>query len=405
MHLAASVQDKNIELIQLDAHGASGAGLDELLASCGHAFVSPDLSCDSVCTVFGTGGTTGKLKAAIWTHRTWTALAASFLAGVHHDGPPVHLVAAPMTHAAGVISFPLMAIGATTVMIPRADPQLVMSSIERYRITTLFLPPTVIYMMLAHPDAANFDYSSLQNLIYAAAPMSVEKLRQAWDVFGPVMVQTYGQAEAPMVCTIMERRDHLDALRAGDHSRLASCGRPALMTNLAILDEDGNVVPCGVAGEIGVRGDLVMTGYTRNPAETEATQADGWHRTGDIGWQDADGFVYITDRKRDMIISGGFNVFPSEIEQVLWSHEAVQDCAVVGAPDAKWGEKVVAVVELKHGASVDAGDLIRLCKDKLGSVKAPKEVEFWPELPRSPVGKVLKRSIREKFWCGQDRKI
>jgi acyl-CoA synthetase (AMP-forming)/AMP-acid ligase II len=360
---------------------------------------------DDVCSVFSTGGTTGKPKAAMWTHRNWETLIANFLADIHHTGAPMNLIAAPLTHAAGVVALTMLVVGATTVLIPRADASLIMESIQEHRVTTLYLPPTVIYNMLAHTKVREYDYSSLQNFIYAAAPMSEAKLKLAMEIFGPVMVQTFGQAEAPMVCTILTRQDHIDALSQGHHHRLMSCGRPGLLTEISIMNDDGDLLPVGESGEIVVKGDLVTPGYMNDAAATAASRCRGWLRTGDIGRQDTDGYVYITDRKRDMIISGGFNVYPSEIEQVLWSHHAVRDCAVVGAPDEKWGESVVAVVELRDGERVDEGTLIALCKSRLGGVKAPKAIEFWPELPRSPVGKVLKRAIRDHFWAGKERKL
>ena len=172
-----------------------------------------------------------------------------------------------------------------------------------------------------------------------------------------------------------------------------------------VMDDEGNLLPRGERGEIVVRGGLVMAGYYNNAAATEEASRFGWHHTGDIGVIDEDGFVYIVDRKRDMIISGGFNVFPSEVEQVLWGHPAVQDCAVIGVPDTKWGEQVKAVIELKPGARATAEELIALCKEKLGGVKAPKSIDFSPGLPRSPVGKVLKKVLREPYWQGQERKV
>jgi acyl-CoA synthetase (AMP-forming)/AMP-acid ligase II len=171
------------------------------------------------------------------------------------------------------------------------------------------------------------------------------------------------------------------------------------------MDDDGHFLPVGQPGEIVLRSLLVMKGYYKNPAATEEVSTFGWHHTGDVGRMDEDGFVYLVDRKKDMIISGGFNVYPAEVEQVLWSHPAVQDCAVIGIPDEKWGEAVTAVVELKPGLSVGTEELILLCKQRVGSVKAPKTVQFWPELPRSGTGKVLKREIRKVFWEGQDRMI
>jgi acyl-CoA synthetase (AMP-forming)/AMP-acid ligase II len=209
-----------------------------------------------------------------------------------------------------------------------------------------------------------------------------------------------------MNATYMGPAEHGEALAdpalAG---RLAACGRETAYTRLAIMADDGHLLPAGEAGEIVLRGGLVMSGYHENPAASAEAAAFGWHHTGDVGVRDADGYVYIVDRKKDMIISGGFNIYPSEIEQVVWSHPAVQDCAVVGVPDDKWGEAVTAIVQLKPGASADEPGILKLCRERLGAMKTPKRVEFWPDLPRSAVGKVLKRDIREKFWAGQSRRV
>jgi acyl-CoA synthetase (AMP-forming)/AMP-acid ligase II len=267
------------------------------------------------------------------------------------------------------------------------------------------MPPTLIYMLLAHPDVGKYDYSSLQHLVYASAPMSVDKLVEAVKVFGPVLTQTYGQAEACMICTFFSPEDHVAALESNNRHRLASAGKVSPLVRLDVMDDHGKLLPRGQRGEIVVRGNLVMKGYYNNVEATAEASAFGWHHTGDIGVIDEDGFVYIVDRKKDMIISGGFNVFPGEVEQVLWSHPAVQDCAVIGIPDEKWGEAVKAVVELKPGMTVEADALIQLAKEKLGGVKAPKSVDFVDTLPRSPVGKVLKKTLREPYWAGHERKI
>jgi acyl-CoA synthetase (AMP-forming)/AMP-acid ligase II len=235
--------------------------------------------------------------------------------------------------------------------------------------------------------------------------MSSEKLKEAIDVFGPVMAQTYGQAESPMLCTFLSPQEHQVSGNPVHEQRLASCGRATLLTQVAIMDDDGRLLDAGDRGEIVIRGNLVMKGYVNNPAATEEASRFGWHHTGDIGLMDSDGYVYIVDRKRDMIISGGFNIYPSEIEQVLWAHPDVQDCAVIGVPDDKWGEAVKAVVELKPGATTAPQDLLDFCRARLGGMKTPKSAEIWPELPRSPVGKVLKRDIRERFWAGQARRV
>ena len=352
-----------------------------------------------------TGGTTGKPKGVGITNRALETLVACSLVSMPNDQPPVHLCVAPLTHAAGAIAFPLFTQGATQILMSEADPEAIMQRIEKHKITHLFLPPTVIYMMLSHPNVRDYDYSSLKYFIYAASPMSGDKLRQAMEIFGPVMVQTYGQAEAPMLCTFMAIQDHIDALKPGNEHRLVSCGKATPFVRIAIMDDDGNLLPNNSKGEIVVRSSLVMDGYYNNPEATAEAQAHGWHHTGDIATIDDEGFVYIVDRKKDMIISGGFNVFPSEIEQVIWSHPNVQDCAVIGVPDDKWGEAVKAVIEAVPGKSIDEQDIIALCKDKLGSIKAPKSVEVWEKLPRSPVGKVLKKTIRLTFWEGRGRVV
>lgn len=358
-----------------------------------------------IASIWPSGGTTGRSKGVMLTHLNFMTMIANFCSSMAYENPPVHLVAAPMTHAAGCVAFPLLAMGATQVVIPKADPLEMMRCIQEYRVTTLFLPPTAIYSMLAHPSVREFDYSSLKHFIYAAAPMSSEKLKEAINIFGPVMAQTFGQAESPMLCTYMSPQEHMvigDPLR---ERRLTSCGRPTMFTQVEIMDDEGRLLGPEERGEIVTRGNLVMKGYFNNPKATEEASRFGWHHTGDIGLKDADGYVYIVDRKRDMIISGGFNLYPSEIEQVIWGHPAVQDCAVIGVPDDKWGEAVKAVVELKEGQNATPEEILSFCRDRLGGMKTPKTAEVWPQLPRSPVGKVLKRAIREKFWVGHTRRV
>jgi acyl-CoA synthetase (AMP-forming)/AMP-acid ligase II len=354
----------------------------------------------------GTGGTTGTPKGLAITNRQFLTMCLAFEAHLHEPEPSVYLMATPMTHAAGCFAFPTVAAGGTIVVPDGVEPVEVFDSIERHGISRLFLPPTAVYALLAHPDARRHDYSSLRHFVYAAAPMSVDKLVEAMEVFGPVMTQVFGQAEAPGVCTCFGPREHAEALAdPAKRKRLSSCGRATVVASVEIMDDDGCLLGAGERGEIVARGDLVMQGYYNNPEASDAVRRPGgWHGTGDIGYRDEDGYFYIVDRKRDMIISGGFNVFPSEVERVIWSHEAVLDCAVIGVPDEKWGEAVTAIVELKDGLHVEAQELISRCKQTLGSVQAPKAVHF-RELPRSPNGKVLKRVLRDEFWAGRERQV
>ncbi|MEC9344956.1 MAG: AMP-binding protein [Pseudomonadota bacterium] len=389
----------------IDRAGGAAPFLDDWMPATWEPAPDDIVNPEAIFAHVSSGGTTGRPKGVMLSHRAFETMIATFHACMPVTEPPVHLMVAPMTHAAGVTSFALLAYGATNVFLPDTKPETIMAAIEKHRVTHLFLPPTLIYVILAHPDVRKYDYSSLRNFVYAAAPMSADKLKEALEVFGPVMTQTYGQAEAPMIATFFSPAEHMEALRTNKHHRLLSCGKSTPYTRVEIMDDDGNILPRGESGEIVVRGSLVMSGYFGQPDETAAAGTFGWHHTGDIGTIDEDGFVYIVDRKKDMIITGGFNVYPSEIEQVLWTHPAVQDCAVIGVPDEKWGEAVKAVVELKPGASTDGAELIALCKEKLGSVKAPKTVDFIDQLPRSPVGKVLKRDLRKPFWEGKGRAV
>jgi acyl-CoA synthetase (AMP-forming)/AMP-acid ligase II len=359
---------------------------------------------ETFATLTSTGGTTGRPKGVMASNLTWQTFIGNFHTCFPLRGPQVHLVVAPMAHAAGSFALVMTAAGAANVILPRFDAEAVMGAIPRYRVTTLFLPPTAIYTMLSHPKVREFDYSSLQYFFYTAAPMSVAKLREAIDVFGPVMTTMFGQVEAPATCTFLPPWELVENGIVNE-KRLASCGRPSLHTRVAIMDDSGQLLPRRQSGEIVVRGNLVMRGYYQNPQATAEASLFGWHHTGDIGYMDEDGYLFIVDRKKDMIISGGFNVYSAEVEQVLACHPAVQDCAVIGVPDEKWGEAVSAVVELKPGQSVSDSELIEFAKARLGSIKAPKKIEFWAALPRSIAGKVLKAEIRHKYWKHADRRI
>jgi acyl-CoA synthetase (AMP-forming)/AMP-acid ligase II len=351
-------------------------------------------------------GTTGKPKGILLSNRAFTTMIASFDAMLPVEAPPVHLVVAPLSHAAGIYAMALFAHGGTNVLQHKAEPGAILEALAATKASTIFLPPTIIYMLLAHPTAREHDYSSLRSLLYGAAPMSVDKLMEAVALFGPVLAQGYGQSEALMACAFLSARDHVQALaEPGLQHRLRSAGREGPLVRLAVMSDEGKLLPVGEKGEIVARGDIVMDAYFENPEATRDAQAFGWHHTGDIGFKDADGFVYVVDRKKEMIISGGFNVYPGEVEQALMGHPSVKDCAVVGVPDDKWGEAVLAAVELRPGHALDEAALIAFCKERLGSVKAPKRVTQVPELPRSAVGKVLRREVRAPYWAGRERKI
>ncbi|MGO4258652.1 AMP-binding protein [Marmoricola sp. RAF53] len=391
----------------IDAEVPGAVSLEDWIADQPHTDPAIPVSPDDTVMLSSTGGTTGKPKGVMNTHRSVQTFVAHFMLafpyGVHEK--PVNLAAAPMTHTAGVLTLPATAQGGTVVVVtsPQAGP--ILEQIAKQEVTEFFLPPTVIYRLLEVPGIEQVDFSSLKYFIYGAAPMSVEKLRKAISVFGPVMAGAYGQTEAPASIAYLPPAEHFqDGVVAGDE-RLSSAGRPGVLIRVEILDDDNRVLGQGETGEICVRGDLVMKGYYKAPELTARTIVDGWLHTGDIGHLDADGYLHITDRKKDMIISGGFNVYPSEVEQVIWSHPGVQDCAVIGVPDEDWGEAVKAVVELNPGETVTSEELIALCKRELGSVRTPKTVDFVDALPRSTVGKVLKKDLRDIYWAETARAI
>ena len=392
----------------LDAELPNAPSLERWLADAQDTPLEVPIEAEDLAMIMPTGGTTGRSKGVSLSNRSLDTFVSTYMYCFPYlpTELPVTLAAAPLTHAAGIFSLPTLIRGGHVVILAKADPVEMLDSIEREAITEFFLPPTVIYRMLDVPGVETRKLGSLRYFVYAAAPMSVEKLKQALRVFGPVMAQVFGQAEAPALCTYLSPKDHFEPDGSiGSDERLASCGYPTPLMQVRILDDDNREVADGERGEICVKGGLMMSGYYKKPDSTANTIIDGWLHTGDIGFKDPAGRVHICDRKKDMIISGGFNIYPQEIEQVLWAHPAVQECAVVGVPDADWGESVKAVVELNRGMSVTEAELLALCKKELGSLRTPKSVDFIDAIPRSPNGKVLKRELRDSYWTGQSRKV
>ena len=393
------------EAVCIDGEGGLGTSLQAWSAGCPQTHEAGPADMDAVFSIFPTGGTTGKSKGVVMTNRNIYTMFQNYYSHFNYHDDTCHLVVAPMTHSAGLIGCMHFARGGSNAIMSKAAPDLICDAIEKYAVTHVFLPPTVVYMMLALPDVKARDYSSLQHLLVGAAPTSLEKLKEAITVFGPVMTEAFGQSEAPAAITAKAPWDYLHKDGTVNERRLASIGRPCVNNKVATLDDDGKETGIGVAGEICIQGELVTPGYYNNPQATAEVREFGWHHTGDIGVMDAEGFITIVDRKKDMIITGGFNVFPNEVEQVLNSHPAVQDCAVIGVPDEKWGEAVKAVIQLKPGSDCVAEELVALCKAGLGSVKAPKSVDFIDDLPRSAAGKVLKVDLRKAYWEGRGRAV
>ena len=322
--IAARVPSVRMALC-IDEKSEDGDSLPEWMSGAEPYFPPVDYSLDDTFSICPTGGTTGPSKGVVVSHRNVATSFANFYAHFHYYDNTRHLAVAPMTHSAGVLGCLHFARGGTNVIMASVDPGGILQAISDQGITHLFVPPTLLYMLLAHPDVERYDYSSLQHFFIGAAPTSFEKLKQAIDVFGPVMTESYGQTEAPSIVTAKAPWDYLDAQGEVVDSRLKSIGRPAVFNQVAIVDDQGESVATGEAGEIAVRGELVSPGYYKNPDATAEVRKGGWHYTGDVGVMDHEGFITIVDRKKDMIITGGFNVYPNEVEQVLAGHVAVQD--------------------------------------------------------------------------------
>ena len=347
-----------------------------------------------------TSGTTGHPKGVVVTHANMLANVEHFDYWMPHKDGAVHLHAAPLFHIA---DFPVMfaapAFGAAQVAIPRFTPQDFCQTVERARVSHTVLVPTMINLLTQFPELGKYDLASLDEIAYGGSPMAPELIRRTREVLpGVRLVQGYGLSETGF----------LTALRDDEHigRKLASCGRPAPGIEVRVVDGSGAEVKAGEAGELIARGANVMRGYWNSPKETAQAFLDGWFRTGDVGSQDADGFFYILDRLKDMIVTGGENVYSGEVEAVIYEHPAVLEAAVFGIPDRKWGELVAACVVLKPGKALSGDELIDHCRRSLANYKVPRRVEFSDtELPKSGAGKILKRVLRERFWDHQERAV
>jgi fatty-acyl-CoA synthase len=382
--------------------GPANYGIDLLQAieAAGHASPRSFASADDIATLNYTGGTTGKSKGALRYHREYCGFAAAILADFEIPDTPRYLTVAPISHVAGTKVLPTLIRGGTVHMLKGFDPEAVLRTIEREKINFTLFVPTMIYVLLDHPALDKTDLSSLELLLYGASAMSPSRLVEGIERIGPVFSQLYGQTECYPVAV----------LRKADHDPktpelFLSCGFPIAACNVKILDNDDQEVATGEAGEICVRAPHVMAEYWKRPETTAETLKSGWLHTGDVARADERGYMFILDRKKDMIVSGGFNIFPREVEDVLSQHADVAMVAVVGVPDDKWGEAVTAVIVARDGAMPDADELISLVKAKKGSAHAPKHIRFVKELPMTGVGMVDKKVLKAGFWAGRERLV
>jgi acyl-CoA synthetase (AMP-forming)/AMP-acid ligase II len=361
---------------------------------------------DSLHTLFYTSGTTGNPKGVMLTQQSWANVAINLILDY---GPiaenDVLLNLQPLSHGAGFFVLPFFIKGATNVLVPGFSPSLIFQTIAQERVTVLKLVPTMLYQLLEAPEKTQYGLDSLHSIIYGGSPIARPRLIEAIRFFGEKLVQLYGQAEAPMCISTLSKADHV--IEGPDEviERLNSAGKPCTNVEVRIVDGNGIDVHVGEVGEVIVRGYHLMKGYWNRPEATAEVLRDGWVYTGDLGYCDSRGYIFLVDRKKDMIISGGFNVYPKEVEDVISGHPKVKEVAVIGVPDDKWGEAVKAVIVPKKGIQVSEQEIIDFCREHMAGMKKPKTVDIVEELPRNPYGKVLKTALREPYWKGSNRRI
>jgi acyl-CoA synthetase (AMP-forming)/AMP-acid ligase II len=389
-------------LVQFEAGHATLPGFDAWIGAL--PTMDPNLAADAADDVIQlyTSGTTGLPKGVPLNHANCLAqcrVGRELSYGRWGAGKST-LLALPVFHVAGAI-VGLLAVsqGVRAVMVREIVPAELARVIAEQRVAYAFLTPTVIHFILAVPEAADADFSALEQIFYGASPISEDLLRRAMARFPCAFSQVYGMTEATGVVTTLPPEAHVPG-------KLLSCGRPVPGVELRVLDATGNDVAQGEVGEVAVRGAGVMRGYWRQPAATAAAiDADGWYRTGDAGWLDGDGDLFIYDRVKDMIVSGGENVYPAEVENAIDGHPGVAEVAVIGVPDERWGEAVKAIIVPKQGVAADEASVIAWARERIGGFKVPKSVDFVETLPRNATGKVLRRMLRERYWAGHERRV
>jgi long-chain acyl-CoA synthetase len=378
---------------------------EELLRDAPAEFSPPSRSEDDLVGLFYTSGTTGEPKGVMLSHANIVSNVENSNAIYERQQSDVYLHAAPMFHLADAATvYSVTANGSTHVFIPRFDPKAVLETISREGVTTILLVPTMINFILRQPDLESYDLSTLRQITYGASPIAPELLRKAMKVLNCRFFQGYGLTEASPLVTVLGPDDHV--LEGPESRRLASCGKPAPGVEVRIIKDDGSEIRPGEVGEITARGRNVMAGYWQRPADTAATVREGWLYTGDLATIDEAGYIYLVDRKKDMIVTGGENVFSTEVEAALYEHPAVKEAAVIPIPDPDWGEAVHACVALADGRSITEAELIEFCRGRLANYKLPRSIEFVAgELPKGGTGKILKKELRERYWANSERKI
>ncbi len=369
--------------------------------------VDQEMEDEDLAGLFYTGGTTGRAKGVMLSHKNIMSNAINTLIAISVTKQDRWLHAAPMFHFADVgAAFALTMLGACHIFIPIFNPLHVLQAIQNEKVTVTVLVPTMVHLMLNHPDVDNYDLSSLRRLVCGASPMPVELLRQGIQKWGQIFMQGYGMTETSPLLTVLDPADHILDGAPEQVRRLSSCGKEILGVEVHVVNAEFENVHPGEVGEIIARGPNVMMGYWRMPEATAAAIVDGWMHTGDLATVDDENFIYIVDRAKDMIISGGENIYSVEVENALYTHPAVLEVAVIGIPHDVWGEAVHAVVVCKPGMQVTSDELIAHARTQIAGYKVPRSIEFSQDpLPKSEGGKILKRDLRDKFWAGKSRNV
>jgi len=405
--VAKALQERVPALKHLLAFGPTQSG-DDYLALADtfepKPLEAPDVHPEDIASITFTGGTTGKPKGVMSPYRVTASMTQIQMSEWEFPEDLRMLIATPLSHAAAAFFIPVLQKGGAFYVMQGFSPDEFFDMVEHHKITCTMLVPVMIYFLLDSPRSATADMSSMETIFYGASPMSPTRLIEGIEKWGHVFYQFFGQSEAPMVLANMRRQEH----DLSKPERLSSCGRPTPWVHMALLDGNNQPVEPGEPGEICIRGPLVMAGYKDMPEQTAEAFDGGWLHTGDVGKLDEEGFLYIVDRTKDMIVSGGFNVFPREVEDVLTTHEAVGQVVVIGVPDEQWGEAVKAVVVLKpgfEGSEELTQSMQALVKDAKGSVQSPKTIDFVDAIPLTPVGKPDKKAVRAQYWEGTTRGV
>ncbi len=361
---------------------------------------------EDICYIIYSSGTTGLPKGITLTHRGQVENAKAQMLELRSGVNDIYLAVVPLFHSGGKgVTLSYWYRGCTVVVAREFESRQILETIARERVTAIFAVPAMVAFMLNLPDFDQYDVTSLKTLFYAGSPMPLDLVKRAMQSFGPILCQGYGLAESGPLATYLSKEDHVLQGTEKETRRLNSCGKPSPGAEVRVVDTQGQDVQPGEIGEIIIRSNRLMLGYWNQPAKTAETLRDGWLYTGDMATVDDEGYIYIVDRKNDLIISGGENIYPREVEEVLYSHPAVLEAAVIGVPDDNWGEVIKAFVTLRAETSATEEELIEYCKQHIASYKKPRSVEFLPELPKNPSGKILRTVLRQKYWEGRQRMV